>query len=72
MVILSNDGYYREIIPAQSVGSNKRINLANISSAYCHHCKQKFNTKPSQEQMEIWKAHICDTRKLKKAQPKND
>lgn len=60
------DGYVREFIPATSIGDHLPIHQGNIKVAQCYHCKENFNIKPTNEQKEIWRIHICDTKLLRK------
>jgi len=57
-------------MPSQGVGKHLKVSIANTTKAYCEECGQEFRAVESALQMEDWKAHVCDTSKLKKYQPK--
>lgn len=69
--IIGNDGYVRRIYPAQGVGSHLKVSTARLSKAYCEECGTEFRAVESKLQIEDWKAHSCDTTKLRKFEPKN-
>ena len=69
--VLCNDNYIRRIFPAQGVGSHLKVSAAKVSKAYCEECGTQFRAVESKMQMEDWKAHICDTTKLKQYKSKD-
>lgn len=62
MVVLCEDDYYREFIPA--VFPTGRATFGR--KAYCEHCKHEFRVATLKEQIEDLKKHTCNGFKSKK------
>lgn len=69
--VVCNDGYLRRFFPSQGVGSHLKMSVAHVSRAYCEECGIEFRAVESAKQMDDWKAHTCDTSRLKKYVPKD-
>jgi hypothetical protein len=60
MKVKCEDGWVREIYPADRPNNQVRVNRIYPTPAYCTHCKEKFSTRPSIEQKETWRKHSCE------------